>query len=363
MINNLVTIIIVLAGAFTAGLALLPVLIKLSLRFGFTDAPNHRKVHKRPMPVIGGIAVIMISCCSALISSDIRFFISNHKVIAIALITLGVVGIVDDKIGMSAKVRFVIQLASSFAIAYAGTRIHSLYGFMGIGVLPLFFQYALTIILVTGITNSFNLMDGIDGLAGVIASINIFILAAIATFQQFYSLALILVVILGSILAFIKFNWSPAKTFMGDAGSLFLGFVMSVIAIKLINESFIGEIYSTSYNPLVTLFTACFMIPVIDTVRVFAMRIRSGRSPFSADKTHLHHKLLQHFMIHKAATRKIGVLHISIILLTLVVQNSLNISVVIILQALIVFFYTNMVNFAQSYSRWYREIKRMEHSN
>jgi UDP-GlcNAc:undecaprenyl-phosphate/decaprenyl-phosphate GlcNAc-1-phosphate transferase len=363
MINDLATIIITLAGAFIAGLALLPLLIKFSLRFGFTDAPNHRKVHKKPIPVIGGIAVILITSSSVLLSTDIRLFILNHRVIAIALISLGIVGIVDDKIGMSAKLRFLIQLTSSFAIAYAGTRIQSLYGFMGIGVLPIFVQYALTIILVTGITNSFNLMDGIDGLAGVIASVNIFILAAIATMQHFYSLALILVVILGSLLAFIKFNWSPAKTFMGDAGSLFLGFVMSVIAIKLINESFTGELYSKSYNPLVTIFSACFMIPVIDTVRVFAMRIRSGRSPFSADKTHLHHKLLQHFMIHKAATRKIVILHISIILLTLIVQNTLNISIIILLQALIVFSYTNILNFAQYYSRWYREIKRMEHSN
>ncbi len=363
MTNELVTITIGLAGAFIAGLLLLPMLINFSMRFGFTDAPNHRKLHKKPIPVIGGIAVILISCCSALLSSDIRLFVLHNRVIAIALLTLGIVGILDDKIGLSAKVRFLIQLASSFAIAYAGTRIQSLYGFLGIGVLPLFAQYALTIILVTGITNSFNLMDGIDGLAGVVASVNIFILATIAIANQFYILALVLAVILGSLLAFIKFNWSPAKTFMGDAGSLFLGFVMSVIAIKLINETFITDSNASSYNPLVTLFTACFMIPVIDTLRVFAMRIRYGRSPFIADKTHLHHKLIQHFMIHKSATKKIGLLHISIIVFTLVAQHTLNTSIIIILQALIVLSYTSILNFAQSYSRWYREIKRMENSN
>lgn len=362
MKNEVISIVIAVAGAFLAGIVLLPLLIKISLRFGFTDTPNHRKVHKKPIPVVGGIAVILISCCSALFSSDIRLFVLNHTVMATALLTLGIVGIVDDKIGMSAKARFLIQLGSSFAIAYAGIRIQSLYGFMGIGVLPLFAQYAITILLVTGVTNSFNLIDGIDGLAGVIASINIFILAVVATVQHFYSVALILAVILGSLVAFIKFNWSPAKTFMGDAGSLFLGFVMSVIAIKLINETFISDAQSSPYNPLVTLFSACFMIPVVDTVRVFAKRIRSGRSPFSADKTHLHHKLIQHFMVHKSATKKIGLLHISIIVLTLSVQHMLNISIIIVLQVLIVLSYTSILTFAQSYSRWYREIKRMEHS-
>lgn len=342
---------------------LLPLLSKASLRWGLTDKPGGRKNHRNPTPVIGGLGILLTLAFTALAIPDLRSFLLQSPVVSACLVVISITGAVDDRINMDARKRLWIELGCSIAIAHSGIRIYSLHGFMGIEAIPQTLQYLLTIIIITGITNAFNLLDGIDGLAGSIGFINCMLLACVSFMLHQYSWGLLMLVLNSALLVFLRYNWQPARMFMGDAGSLLLGFIMSISAIQLLHASSQPGQSQMHHASLAVALTACFMIPVIDTLRVFIQRILAGKSPFSADRTHLHHKLIAHFLRHKDASKKLAGLHLSLILSSMLLYPLMKISLLVLLQVLLVAGYTFLLDFAQQYSRWYRQIKRMESNN
>lgn len=341
-------------------LVFLPVLLRWSLKSGFTDKPSARKRHAMPVPVVGGLGIVISLLGTMAIAATFGLLPEEQPFVWICMLLIAVTGVVDDRVNMSAGLRLFIEVACAMAVASAGLRIDSLHGVLGIYTLPLPLQYMLTILVTSGITNAFNLLDGIDGLAGSIAFVNCLVFMLAALLLQQYQWAILMAATSGSLVAFLQYNRQPARLFMGDGGSLFLGFLMSVTAIGLLHKGVPAPGSVTGIMPWAAVFSGCFMLMVSDTLRVFISRIRAGRSPFSADRTHLHHKLLSHFLVHREATRRILLLHLLLISSSFLLQCWCSVSWVLLLQVLVVLVYTLTLNFAHRFSRSYRSVRRME---
>jgi UDP-N-acetylmuramyl pentapeptide phosphotransferase/UDP-N-acetylglucosamine-1-phosphate transferase len=224
-----------------------------------------------------------------------------------SIIVVFIVGIMDDLNDLRARNKFVIQLALALLIAFSGVRITSLNGILGIEELPITAQYTLTVVAIAGITNSFNLIDGIDGLAGGLGFMSLVILGLFLTLGGDINIALIAFALAGGLLGFLYYNFNPARIFMGDTGSLVLGFVIAVLTVRLIQVN-----TTSSFNLLLNapaFGLSLVLIPVFDTLRVFSLRRWSGKSPFNADKTHIHHLLTNNGWSHNFAAKLICAAH------------------------------------------------------
>lgn len=292
--------------AFVVTLITIPPIISLINKYKLYDVPNSRKEHSMPIPTMGGVA-IFVGMMTALFlwfpfSAEIPqicFFFS--------VIILFGLGIMDDLKDLSARYKFVIQIGLASLIALSGIRINSFDGLFGITELPLSAQYTFTILAIVGITNAFNLIDGIDGLAGGLGFMSLVTLGMFLTISGDINTALIAFSLAGGILAFLYFNLNPARIFMGDTGSLVLGFVVAVLSIRLMQVNIFAAKPVLANAPVFVL--GIVLIPVFDTVRVFALRIWKGKSPFSADKTHIHHLLTTKGFSHSFAAKLICFVH------------------------------------------------------
>lgn len=289
--------------AFVVTMLSIPIIIKLSKKYSLYDIPNERKEHTLPVPTMGGIAVVAGMLSALLLwlplhydTSQVCFFFSVGVLLSL--------GIMDDLRDLSARYKFLIQAGLATLMAISGIRITSFEGLFGIYELPLAAQYTFTLLTIAGVTNAFNLIDGIDGLAGGIGFMSLTILGIFLTMNGDIVSALIAFSLAGSIVAFLYFNFNPAKIFLGDTGSLVLGFSIAVLCIRLMQ---INTQTALPHAPLFVL--SIVFIPVFDTIRVFASRIWKGKSPFVADKTHIHHLLTNAGFSHVFATRLICGLH------------------------------------------------------
>jgi UDP-GlcNAc:undecaprenyl-phosphate GlcNAc-1-phosphate transferase len=262
---------------------LLPILASIAGRIGLVDHPNHRKVHKSPKPLIGGLAMV----AGVAFSSLVFIPLTNLGGFFIGLAILLIVGFLDDFRELNHRLKFVAQFLSMGCLIYlSGVRLETfgeiLPGFILPGgdlVVPL------TILGGVGVINAVNMADGLDGLAGGLA------LTAFASFSfltylngQFHLMQLSLA-FCGALIIFLKYNWHPAAFFMGDAGSLTVGFTLAFLAIA-ISQTGQGLVPPVS----VLLIMA---VPVTDTLTVMAKRMMRKKSPFRADRTHFHHLLLR----------------------------------------------------------------------
>ena len=355
--NIFLQALIVAMFSIVASTIAFPFAIRLGKMLGLVDKPNHRKVHHKIIPVVGGLGIGLSMLLIAAFSPILRTLIQQNKALFGSLFIMLLIGIFDDKLSLSVKIRVCIELACGFAIAHSGVRLQNLHGILGIGELPIWFQYAVTIFFILALTNAFNLMDGIDGLLGGISLINavIFLFAFLivgATNWLFLFIPLI-----AALVVFLNYNWHPAKIFMGDAGSLLFGLLFAASSIKLIDKSFAFPAFS---NYVIVIISACLMIPAADTLRVFYQRAKQGKSPFSADKTHLHHLFLQLNLSHASATKKILLLHVLIIALSILSVNVFGVVFIIFLQMIIAFSYTAFLKFVHNYFHWFRFIKKYE---
>jgi len=335
--------------AFIVTLLTIPPLIQLINRYKLYDIPDERKKHKMPIPTMGGIAIMAGGMVSLLVwlplkaeFGQLAFFFS--------LLALMFTGIMDDIKDLSAKYKFAIQLAIALLIAISGIRITSFNGLFGIYTLPLYSQYFFTVLVIAGITNAFNLVDGIDGLAGGLAFMSLITLGLFLTLSGDINTALIAFAIAGGVLAFLYFNFNPARIFMGDTGSLVLGFTISVLCIRLLQVNTFASHPVLPNAPVFIL--GITLVPVFDTLRVFFTRTWKGGSPFQADRTHIHHLLTNNGFSHVFAVRVICVVHALVLLevylfryvkqeITLVLMIILMIGVAIILKHSNIFFRFN----------------------
>ena len=292
--------------AFVVTLITIPPIISLIKKYSLYDVPNARKEHASPIPTMGGIAIV-----AAMLMALLLWFPFSNSIQQIcfffSITILFGLGMMDDLKDLSAKYKFVIQFGLATLIALSGIRITSFEGLFGINELPLMAQYTITIVAVVGITNAFNLIDGIDGLAGGIGFMSLVTLGIFLTMSGDVNTALIAFALAGGMMAFMYFNLNPARIFMGDTGSLVLGFVIAVLCIRLIE---VNQFVSNPVLPHAPVFVlGIVLIPVFDTVRVFATRIWMGKSPFSPDKTHIHHLLTNQGFSHGFTAKLICFFH------------------------------------------------------
>ncbi len=297
--------------AFVVTLLTIPLIIKLVNKYGLFDVPNARKLHKSPVPTMGGVAIV-----AGMLTSLVLWLPFSNEITQVcfffSIIVLLGMGIMDDLKDLSAKYKLAIQTGLALLIALSGIRITSFEGLFGIGELSLISQYTFTILAIVGITNAFNLIDGIDGLAGGLGFMSLITLGMFLILSGDPVTALTAFALAGGILGFLYFNFNPARIFMGDTGSLVLGFVIAVLCIRLL------QVNVSMTNPVLphapVFILGIVLIPVADTIRVFAIRIWKGKSPFEADKTHIHHLLTNAGFSHAFAARAICSVHAFILI-------------------------------------------------
>lgn len=339
---------------------LLPLLIRLSPIIGLVDRPNDRKVHYQSIPAIGGLTIGLAIIGTAFMYVPLQTLFRQHVPLAVALLILLVTGVVDDRLNMRASLRLLIQVSCAVAVAHHGIRLTSLHGLFGINELSLLVQYGLTVLILTGMANAFNLIDGIDGLAGSLALINMLLFSALALFLEQRTWLALLLPVTGALLAFLKYNWRPARLFMGDGGSVVLGFLIAVLGIVFVEGAYQAQ---SAYVPqVVVLVMASCMIPVLDALRVFGSRIGKGQSPFLADKNHMHHWLLKHRLAHSQITVRMAGVHVLLVLLSLAASVIFSISLVVIAQVGFVFAYTGLMQLSHSFLMSYRLVKSLAYS-
>ncbi len=262
-----------------------PVTRQIALRWNVVDQPNHRKIHVEPMPMLGGLAILVAFLFATLavfaLATSVfqveEFFIEFIGVV-IGCVWLAGVGLWDDRYGMRPLVKLGAQMCAGLLMIGVGIQIQ-------IFNLPLL-DYALTLFWMVGIINAINFMDNMDGLAAGVSAIAAGTFFILAASQELILVASLSGALCGATLGFLRYNFNPASTFMGDTGSLVLGFLLAMLGIKLQFPA--QTIQVTWIIPVLVLF-----VPIFDTSLVTFTRLREGRSPFLGGKDHVSHRLVR----------------------------------------------------------------------
>ncbi|MDG1917755.1 MAG: MraY family glycosyltransferase [Flavobacteriales bacterium] len=303
--NLLLFSLVILLFSFLLSYRSFPLIVYISRIKNLTATPNERSSHETSIPHLGGLG---ISFGAFFVSGFFGSFMLSANDMSILLsITASIVilftaGVKDDIMGLSPSLKLMAEVLSAFIfIVLTDIRIDNFYGIFGIYEISTFISYLFTVFVFVVVINSFNLIDGIDGLA---ASVAIIILCHLCYY--FYKIGLVVGLLsasatIGGLLAFLRFNISKGKRkiFMGDVGSLVVGFILSFTTTMALSSKFNAS-YDFENKPIYIL--ALFAFPFLDTIRVFILRGIKGNSPFAADKNHLHHKLLKYGYTHIQST-------------------------------------------------------------
>ena len=266
-----------------------PILIKIGLKFGFVDQVNQRKIHRGAIPRIGGIGISL----GTLLPIFLLYFFfttgveiktpSNMLLYFGGGLAISLLGLFDDIKGINAKVKMLFQIVIAFVATQHGALIESLpmpWGRLELGI----FGYFLTIFWIIGIINAFNLIDGMDGLSSGITLFSSLTLAMLAIANGYLPTALVALALAGAVTGFLIYNFNPARIFMGDSGSMFIGYILAILSLR--NQSKAHAVVSIMV-PIIAM-----GLPILDTTLAFMRRIMRHQSIFAADKQHIHHFIL-----------------------------------------------------------------------
>ncbi|MXV17373.1 MraY family glycosyltransferase [Hufsiella ginkgonis] len=321
---NMINLLGIFFSAFVVAAIVVPVAIETAYKRRLFDVPTEsRKVHKRIIPNLGGIAIFagfmftqqlfirasMIPCINQILMCGTLLFM---------------LGLKDDIVGLTPFKKFIAQFAAASIVAIIGDiRIIDLNGIMGLYQLSYPFSISLSVFAIVGIVNSFNLIDGVDGLAGCLGVVMTFMFAFLFYKAGETGWCYLALASAGSIIGFLLYNMPAARIFMGDSGSLLIGFLVVTMSIHFVNIAgkgtpVLGSIRVVSPHALVL---ALLIIPLFDTLRVFTIRILANTSPFKADRNHLHHRLLAVGMSHLQVTITLCLITVGFVALTLYLQK------------------------------------------
>lgn len=279
----------------------IPVIMQIAEQKKLYDIPDERKVHTRLVASLGGIGIFAGFLFASLLSIQ-GYLNPEFQYFFAASLVVFFVGLKDDIMILSATKKFIGQIiAASILIHLGGIRLDSMHGLLGFEQLPEGFSLALSYLTIIVVINSFNLIDGVDGLASSLGILTMIVFGSYFFAIEYQAYALLAFAMAGSLVAFIIFNHHPAKIFMGDSGSLMIGLINAVLVIKFINVAN-SPFVSVQIPAAVAIGFAILIVPLLDTLRVFSIRIASGRSPFTPDRNHIHHLLLDNGLSHAAVT-------------------------------------------------------------
>ena len=275
--------------AYLLGFFIMPYVIWFAKKNNLIDKPNERKIHHGPIARLGGIAIWSSSMLSFLLLVILSYYPYGKLLSGILLggSLMFLLGLIDDIYGLNAKFKLMIQIAIASIVFLLGISVSTIYNPFGAPVqLGLVVSYIVTVLWIVGISNALNFIDGVDGLAGsivTISSVTLGLIAVAMTPSNGIS-ALIAFILAGSMLAFLTYNYNPARIFMGDSGALFSGFMLATISVIGIMKTATLAIFIIA--PLV------LAVPILDITFSSLRRIAKGKSPFVADAEHIHHKLI-----------------------------------------------------------------------
>jgi len=289
--------------AFSLTYLAIPSIVRVAKAKHIYDEPvDQRRSHDSPVPRLGGIAIFAGVVLSVTLWTPFQVF-ADLQYILCALVIIFLIGFRDDVHAISALYKMIGQVFAAFILVFkANIKLTSLYGIFGIYQLPDIASIPLSIFTIIVIINAFNLIDGINGLSGSISVLISITLGLWYLLINRLEIAVLAFSLAGAVIAFLKYNVTPAKIFMGDTGSLLIGLVCSTLTIKFIelHRELPDSVYSFKAVPAVAV--GILILPLFDTLRVFTMRILRGRSPMSPDRNHIHHLLIDSGLNHMQAT-------------------------------------------------------------
>lgn len=307
--ENLYILIAAFVSAVALGRMIIPNILIISLRKRLFDVPDERKVHKRPVPRLGGVTFFPVILFSLCVFTAIRLLTGHgpeegkvDRLVCEFLFLMGgltllyIIGIGDDLVGVRYRRKFLVQIFSAAMFPISGVYINCFYGLFGIYMVPAVVGIPLTMLLVVFITNAINLIDGIDGLASGLSMVALLVFGVLFVHYQMWSYAMLAFVTVGVIIPFFSYNvFGDAdmgrKIFMGDTGSLTLGYILSFFVIRYCMYEPNMLLLTMKSSPVLISFSV-LMVPCLDVVRVVLRRARNKKPLFMPDKTHIHHKFL-----------------------------------------------------------------------
>jgi UDP-GlcNAc:undecaprenyl-phosphate/decaprenyl-phosphate GlcNAc-1-phosphate transferase len=326
--------------AMVVTMAWLPVFGRVATRWGIVDRPGHRKVHTTPIPRVGGLAMVIGVLVAALIVIPLE---PNDRWFLVAAGVLAAFGAADDRFDLDYRIKLLGQLIAILIVVIAGdTQIHSITLDERV-MLPQWLSIPLTVLFLVGITNAINLADGLDGLAGGTTFLCLGALAMLSHSSGQLVTAALSLTFAGAILGFLRFNTFPASIFMGDAGSQLLGFAVGVLSLRATQS---GTSALSAATPVLLL-----ALPILDTLSVMVQRVSEGRSPFSPDKNHIHHKLLALGFSHHEAVMVIYAIQADLFLLAYWMRYESDIAIMGVVSA---FFVVSITIFQAAERRGWR---------
>lgn len=334
------TAIVLFLGAFFLTYLTIPKIIGVVEYKRLMDNPNQRSSHIQKTPTLGGIA-FFYTLIFALFFIKGRDVFDEAIYIIPGLTILFIVGLKDDLVVLSPGSKLMAQvLAIAFILANESFTIYSLNGFLNINEIPYYLYLVIGAFIMLIIINSYNLIDGIDGLASVVGIVIMIIYTTIFYITEEYFFALISITLNATLMAFFGFNVSSRrKIFMGDTGSLIVGFVISILTLKFLAlgpQDYTELPFLLENAPLIAI--AILIVPLFDTARVFTIRVANKKSPFSPDRNHIHHVLIDFWgLSHKQASFIIGVFNLLFVTLFIVLGSTAkNLGMVVILVGAII---------------------------
>lgn len=294
---------VILTGsvAFVITWMAIPVIMRVAEEKKMFDVPDARKLHTKPIASLGGVGIFIGFLLSTLLSvsnktnPEFQYFFASAIVIFF-------LGLKDDILIISPVKKFLGQVAAAAILIHlAGIRIDSMHGLLGFNHIPSYLGVFFSYITIIVIINAFNLIDGVDGLAGSLGVLTTSLLGLYFYSAGLSSYALLAFSMTASLLGFLYFNFQPAKIFMGDSGSLLVGLINAILVIKFITVADTRNV-SIPLDSAVAIGFSFMVVPLLDTLRVFSLRVYRRRSPFSPDRNHIHHLLLDHGLTHRSVT-------------------------------------------------------------
>ncbi len=318
--------------AFTLTYFAIPAIISIANEKKLYDRPNERSAHEAPTPSLGGIGIFAGVICGIILWAPVETFGMLQYVLA-ALVLIFLIGVRDDLSPLAPINKLFGQILAVLILVYKShVKITSFYGVLGIYDLPELTAFVFSVIIIVGIINAFNLIDGIDGLAGSIGLLTCLSLGSWFFLTDHIEFAVVAFSLAGALTAFLKFNFSPARIFMGDTGALLIGTVCAVLAFKFIelNRGLPTE-SPLQLDSAPAIAIAVLILPVFDTLRVFTHRLLKKQSPFEPDRSHIHHQLLDAGFTHMQATAILTGLNV-LIIAWMVALHQWNINVLLLLE-------------------------------
>jgi UDP-GlcNAc:undecaprenyl-phosphate GlcNAc-1-phosphate transferase len=318
----MITTILAIVSSFLIAIFAIPSIITVAKFKGLYDKPEERKIHTSKIPRLGGMAIFASFGLAVLLFGDFTTIL-GAKYIGAALIILFFSGLKDDIIIISPLKKLYVQLiAAGLVTTFTSIRITDFHGVFSVSEIPFLASIGLSMFMIIVITNSINLIDGVDGLAGSLSLIISLTYGYLFYQQGELDWMLISLSLAGALLGFLFFNFSPAKIFMGDAGSLTVGFLLSIFTIHFIesNSPSFGHYARLKSAPGIAL--AILIVPLYDTLRVFILRALKRTSPFKADKNHLHHWLIKNGQSHGQVTTILVTVNLLFILIAMALKEN-----------------------------------------